>query len=827
MVAWRQRADGRPVEVEIASVPIVLDGQQAGAVTIYQDITQRRQAERELIDRQARLEILNKVAFRVAEINELDDVMSTMVEYVRWVVTADVAVIAALDHKTGRIAHLFSSGYPTALIPPATSITAQGLLGFILRGGIVDSPDLSQDPAYVGYPAWHPQIKACLGVPIKYGEQVLGFIIVGNVQSSRQFMPQDRDVILTLSHLAAIATHTTHQFNELSEALALQRKILQTAATAVYTVDTMMTITSVNEAFTEITGYTADEVVGQSCKILNSNCCAEHCKLFASQGTPPFYRQECEITAKSGKRLSIIKNADVILNKNGEVVEGIESFINVTELISARREAEAANRAKSDFLANMSHELRTPLNAILGFVQLMQRSPSFPAEHRPNLQIISRSGESLLELINDILDMSKIEAGHMVFEPNDFDLYAMLESVLAMFTLRAAQKGLSLTLKRGSDVPQFIRTDERKLRQVLVNLLGNAVKFTENGGIVLQVENKNTSPSTAYPLPDYPEPGISPRYHLHFEVQDTGIGIKPEEINTLFKKFIQTASGKQLHEGTGLGLAISKNFVQLMGGTLSVESQVGQGSTFSFDIQAEPATRQVMSAEQLSRSITGLAPDQPEYRLLIVDDHDENRIFLRRLLENVGFSVREATNGQEAIAVHSEWHPDLIFMDMRMPVLDGYEATRRIKATPEGQATVIIALTASALEENRILSLAAGCDDYIRKPLRDEDIFRTLAQHLGVRYTYADAAVVEAPPVAAPPAFLLTPQSLSVLPGEWRSQAQVAALKARADLLLKLIAQIQTEQPEIAAALTQLTDEFQFQKIRELLENTAERRNAP
>ena len=279
-ITQRQRCDGSLVDVELAGVPVVLDGQQVGALAIYQDITKRKQAERELIGRQARLEMLNKVAFRVAEMTELSDIMSTIVEYARWVSNADVAVIASLDLETGRIAEVYSANYPMDTIPAGTEVAGRGILGLVLQGTIVHSPDVTQEPEYGGYPGWHPEIRACLGVPIKYGERVMAIMLLGNIGPQRVFTMQDREVVLTLGNLAAVAMHTAHQFAELTEAIAFQHKTLDTAATAIYTVDTDLRITSINAAFTEITGYTADEVIGQPCILLNGDPCTRHCGLF-------------------------------------------------------------------------------------------------------------------------------------------------------------------------------------------------------------------------------------------------------------------------------------------------------------------------------------------------------------------------------------------------------------------------------------------------------------------------------------------------------------------------------------------------------------------
>ena len=803
-ITQRRRRDGTLIDVELDAAPVLLDGEQVGALAVYQDITQRKEAERELIGRQARLEMLNKVAFHVAEMTQLSDIMTTIVEYARWVAEADVAVIAALDLQTGHVNEVYSSNYPMEDIPVGTEIAGRGILGVILRGDIVHSPDVTQEAEYGGYPDWHPRIRACLGVPVKYGERVLAVMLLGNLTPERSFSSQDREVILTLGHLAAVAMHTAHQFAELNEAIAFQRKILNTAATAVYTIDTDLCITSINEAFTEITGYTAGEVIGKPCSLLQGDPCLRHCGLFNPQRVQPIYRRECEVTAKSGERLTIIKNADLIYNERGQVTGGIESFIDVTALIVARREAEAASRAKGEFLANMSHELRTPLNAILGFAQLMQRSASFPEEHRQSLQIIGRSGENLLELINDILDMSKIEAGRITLDPDDFDLHATLESIMSMLNVRAEKKGLELILQCAPDVPRFIRTDERKLRQVLINLIGNAVKFTPQGSITLRVESQRTH--------DNADQKALP-YLLHFEIQDTGVGIAPEELGALFEAFTQTASGKQSKEGTGLGLPISRKFVRMMGGDLTIQSQPGQGSNFMFDIQVEHAQEEPAAVKQLARQVIGLMPGQPEYRILVVDDREENRILVRKLLEEVGFAVHEAVDGQEAVDVHARWRPHLIFMDMRMPVMDGYEATQQIKATLPGQATVIVALTASALEENRSVSFAAGCDDFVRKPFHDADIFDVLAKHLNVRYLYADQDQTAEQRESVPATEKLTPAMLTRLPAEWLVQLEDAATRARGDLVLNLVAQIKDEHAAVATALAQFVDEFQFDRI--------------
>ena len=373
------------------------------------------------------------------------------------------------------------------------------------------------------------------------------------------------------------------------------------------------------------------------------------------------------------------------------------------QLKQAKQTAEAASQAKGQFLANMSHELRTPLNAILGFTQLMVRDQSIKENHRSYLKIIHDSGEHLLELINDVLDMSKIESGRITLNTTSFDLYHLLDTLEKMFRMRGNAKVLQLIFKRSPSVPQWISTDEGKLRQVLINLLSNAIKFTNLGSVTLSVKVINFLETQTQTI-------------LEFEVADTGEGIPAAYLEKIFEAFEQTELGRLSAEGTGLGLSISRKFVQLMGGKITVSSNLGEGSIFRVCLPVNVPKSQVMLKRSLERTVIGLAPDQPEYRILVVEDRWESRYLLVKLLETLGFQVREAENGAEAIAIWEQWQPQLIWMDMRMPIMDGYEATRQIKSHLKGQATIIIALTASALEEEKTivsplanLSLISNC----------------------------------------------------------------------------------------------------------------------
>ncbi|MEZ4528357.1 MAG: ABC transporter substrate binding protein [Desulfobacterales bacterium] len=468
-------------------------------------------------------------------------------------------------------------------------------------------------------------------------------------------------------------------------------------------------------------------------------------------------------------------------------------------LHNAKDDADRANKAKSAFLANMSHELRTPLNAVLGFSQLMARDSQISTEHREMLETIIGSGEHLLHLINDVLEMSRIEAGHMELEKENFDLIRTVDAVREMMVPRASEKGLELIVECDPDLPRYVCTDQMKLRQVLINLLNNAVKFTKEGGVTLRVKaEKSGSDAKNFPLV--------------FEIEDTGPGITEEDRADLFNAFVQARSLEKNGEGTGLGLAISRSFVQLMGGDISVISSIGQGSVFRFHIQAEAATAKEQHLSKVPRRVTGLAPGQPEFRILIVEDRPESRVLLNRLLRSVGFAVREAVNGKEGVEMFEKWHPHLIWMDMRMPVMDGYAATRQIRTLPGGDGCIIIALTASAFEEQKNLVLSAGCDDFIRKPFRTEDIFEAMHRHIGVRYVYDDEPLHRTEKRKGADAANIC-RALAALSPEHLADLKKALVELDMEGIAAITGHIRTKNRKGADALAELADNFRFEQI--------------
>ncbi len=489
-----------------------------------------------------------------------------------------------------------------------------------------------------------------------------------------------------------------------------------------------------------------------------------------------------------------IENARLYTTAQQEILERKRTE---QQLRCAKEAAEAANRAKSTFLANMSHELRTPLNAILGFSQLLAHHVGLDREQREHLAVISRSGEHLLTLINQVLNVSKIEAGRMTLQKTACDLYRLCDDVRDMFRLRAEKKHLRLLFEREPAVPHYIRTDEVKLREVLINLLNNALKFTQVGGVTVRVTRES-------------EVNNSPTQKIVFEVEDTGPGIDPNELNSIFDAFTQTKVGQQAQEGTGLGLTISQKFVQLMGGDLHVHSQPGQGTVFTFDIQAE--TLETPGPQMLSSPhIVALEPGQPRFRILIVDEKEDNRRLLVQMLNPLGFELQEAATGQDAIDIWKGWSPHLIWIDTRLPGISGYDAAKQIKSSAKGNETVVIALTTSIFDEDREHLLAAGCDDVLQKPFKDDEIFDLMHTHLGVRYIVEETFPFSEP--AAQPDITISSSDFAQLPGHVLKNLEYAVITADLTKLSVLITECRSHNTALAEHLKILIENFDYTKI--------------
>ena len=458
------------------------------------------------------------------------------------------------------------------------------------------------------------------------------------------------------------------------------------------------------------------------------------------------------------------------------------------ELIKTKEAAEAANKAKSAFLANMSHELRTPLNAILGYAQFLQKDPDVTEHQKDRLIIIHKSGDHLLSLINDILDLSKIEAGRIELSAIEFSMPDFLNNISVMFQIRTEQKGIGFRYDVSPRIPKYVRGDEVRIRQIIINLLSNAVKFTDKGSVSFNADYRDG--------------------RICFEVRDTGPGISPDESEKIFDPFHQTGSYVKKSEGTGLGLSISKRLTELMGGSLAVESIPGQGAIFRAELQL-PSVMPEESIRDAGNSglITGY--EGAKRKILIVDDIEQNRFMLSDLLISLGFEVAEADSGQRASEKAAEFQPDLILMDLFMPGTDGFEATRQIRAVSPRIKVVIIAVSAGAYESHILRSREAGCDDFISKPVDFEQLLAKMRTYLNLEWTYqkTEASAEAEAPIIAPCMEDLESLINSAKMGD------IQAIRDKAEALKQKDKQL----APFAEELIRLAKEFQMSKIRTFL----------
>src|SRR3954447_26852633 len=575
------------------------------------------------------------------------------------------------------------------------------------------------------------------------------------------------------------------------------RSLIESNIDALIATDPCGIITDVNKQMEALTGCTRDELIGAPFKgyFTDPERAEAAIKLVLSEGKVTDY--ELTARARDGKETVVSYNATTFHDRDRKLQGVFAAARDVTERKRYERSLQQANRAKSVFLANMSHEIRTPMNAILGFSQLMLRDRDLTTRQCQYLGTINRSGEHLLALINDILEMSKIEAGRTTLNPTTIDLPVLLRDLEMMFRIRTDEKKLSFSVETIGDVPRFIVTDINKLRQVFINVLGNAVKFTEHGGIGLRVLADGEGPAGR---------------RLRVEVEDTGEGISPDDQEKLFRHFEQTKTGQQAGTGTGLGLAISREFVRLMGGDITVNSQVGKGSVFVIHLPLKEGEAQAVQAKDKPRHVLRLQPGQAACRVLIADDIEDNRQLLAQLLAPIGFEIRLATNGAEAIREFEQWQPHMVLMDFRMPVMDGHEAIRRIRAMPGGAGTRIIAVTASAMDDNRQELMEVGADDFIGKPFREAELFQKIHAHVGVEYEYAEDSEDAGPAEAAE----LTPESLAGCPRDLIDLMREAVITADLDDLLARIREVENNDPGIARRLRRLAEQFEYQKLLDL-----------
>lgn len=487
---------------------------------------------------------------------------------------------------------------------------------------------------------------------------------------------------------------------------------------AIFTVDNEQRITSWNRQAEKITGYSADELIGQVCRVFALTPCAEKCGIFDKNIPKPLMGRECTIRTKSGEILSVAKNVDLLVDNTGQIIGGIESFEDITErkrteaaLIKAKEDAEIANRAKSEFLATMSHEIRTPMNGVIGMTELALTT-KLTNSQRDYLQSIQTSAYLLLDTINDILDFSKIEAGRMEIESVQFNIYEVVERSVEILTVKAFDKNIELLCEIEPGMPSCFTGDPLRIRQILVNFISNAVKFTPSGEIFVYTRISSKPDDTSLP------------YQITFSVRDTGIGIEAEKLPHIFEQFTQADnSTTRKYGGTGLGLSISKKLVEMMGGSLEVESEPGKGSTFSFTIPLHTS-----KCEEIDPTL----PNREIKRVLVVDDNLTNLKIMTDMLAYWGIEAEVCTSGNEAFEVLEKASAlkkefDLVILDMHMPGMDGVEVADTIRNRMLFSQNPIIFLHSSVDKDHIVQSRRElGVDQFLTKPVKMKEMYELL-----------------------------------------------------------------------------------------------------
>ncbi|MGK7874057.1 MAG: ATP-binding protein [Xenococcaceae cyanobacterium] len=530
------------------------------------------------------------------------------------------------------------------------------------------------------------------------------------------------------------------------------------------------------------------------------------------QKIPVSSEDELSILARAFNQMALeLRESFTALEKTNEELE-IRVEDRTAELKEAKLAAETANRAKSQFLANMSHELRTPLNGILGYTQILQRDKTATPKQKNGIGIIHQCAEHLLTLINDILDLSKIEAGKLELYPKDFHFASFLQGVAEICRIKAQQKKIAFNYLTLNKIPTAIHADEKRLRQVLINLLGNAIKFTDTGGVTFKVGIIDQLPVTSYQLPVN---------KIRFHVEDTGVGMTSEQLEKIFLPFEQVGDSDRKTEGTGLGLTITLKIVQMMGSQLQVESTPGVGSKFWLDLDLPEAIEWTDSAPVKS-PINIIGYEGERRKILAIDDSWENRSLLINFLEPIGFKLIEASNGQEGLERAIEFQPDLIITDLVMPVMDGFEMTRQLRQLPEFQETVVIASSASVFKFDQQQSRESGCNDFIPKPVQSEELMDKLQAYLGLQWIYEEDKLVTTNDESSPDIDISSHAGMLLPPTEevliLYKAAQIGQIKRIRQEAIRL-EQLDHKYKKFAAKVLELADNFEDEEIVKMLEH--------
>ena len=766
---------------------------------------------RDARERLSRLKVLREIDKAIIARHAIVDILKIVITNIPAGLGADAVAVSLLNGNTDH-ARVFRMRLPNGTIVKEQAFDlAESLQHWLkVRKEPVIIYDLGQDPRVQMH---HTVIQdqglvSYLGVPMVSQDRTIGVLHLLTIRP-RVFDKEDVDFFVTLAGQAGIAIDNAMLMEELKTSEEKYRRLAENAPDIIYKINLAPEpgLEYVSPAVTAITGYSPDEFYTNPGLLMEAvepddRGLMEAILAGARQFDEPLI---IRLRQKDGAWIWTEHHMTPTFNASGNLlaIEGIGRDITERkkreELRTAKETAEYATRAKSAFLFNMSHEIRTPLNAILGFARLLLSDPLLTPRQRKDVDTIGRAGEHLLSLVNNILDLSKIEASRVDLNPAVFCLHDLIEDLMEMFRLRTDQKGLQLILERDESVPRHVMADKEKLQQIFDNLLANAVKFTNQGRIAVRVSTETTAEGPS-------------DVRLIVAIEDSGPGIPEDELERIFGSFDQADAG-MASGGTGLGLAISRKLARMMGGDIFASSEVGKGSCFRFEAGVRPAEADAMEKKSRRRGpVTGLAPGAGPVRALVVDDNLDNRILLGALLKRAGLEIEEAADGREALERFERFAPHVVFMDMRMPVMDGYEACRRIRDTKAGRATPIIAVTAAAFDLAGENFKKAGVDAYIYKPFRENEIFSALERLLDLDFLRAEQK--DTPPEEAA---LPTPEAVAGLPEALVRAMRQAIEEGDTARLTELIAQVAEIAPAAARMLRALADRYDYETLGEIL----------
>ena len=717
---------------------------------LEREIIVRQQKEEELSRQNRRSQLFAEIVLKIRQSLQLEQILSTVVTEVRQFLQADRVLLFQLDYRGGNVVQ-------EAVIDQKFSLLGQNIVdscfdekylakysqGRIRAIANLEKSDLQ--PCHIQF-LQHFNVKANLIVPILDRQELWGLLIAHQCTSPRQWVSFEIEMLRQLGDQIGIALAQSQLLEALQESEDRFRTMAASSPVLLWIADVEGQFIFFNQTWLNFTGRKIEQEIGSGWTTRVHPEDSQHYLLVYAQAfnTRENFQVEYRLKRADGEFRWFLDTGVPRFTPDDNFIGYIGSCVDITAIKEARQElhrttisltnakeaAEAANQAKSTFLAHMSHELRTPLNGILGFAQILQRDPNLTSEQLGGLKTIHQCGSHLFTLIEDILDIAKIEAGKWELHDNDFDFSAFIEDLMAIIHLRAKEKGITFNYQAQSSLPNIVRGDEKRLRQVLLNLLSNAVKFTEIGSVTFTIGY-----GESFSRQEADRFSQSPLLKLRFQVEDTGIGIPPDKLTEVFLPFQQAVESQFARKGTGLGLAISQNIVHQMGGDIKVRSELGKGSVFWFDVDLPTiATSKELTQTNLERRIVGFKGNK--HKILVVDNPTHNRAFIVQLLVSLGFEVAEAANGEEGWTIAQKYRPDLILVDLVMSLADGYSIAKRLRQEPHFADVVIVATSASVFEKEQFLSEQSDYHAFLTKPVCVEELIETIKVYLNLEWIY-------------------------------------------------------------------------------------------